>query len=72
MEVGEAVFALDFVDAELDFAECMVFVCLQVCKRDFENAALECVIGVFQTSCAIDESFADTGMVSLAGKGRSR
>ena len=46
MEVGEAVLALDFVDAELDFAEGMVFVLLEVGKGDFEDAALEGVVGV--------------------------
>ena len=46
MEVGEAVLALDFVNAELDFAEGMVFVLLEVGKGDFEDAAFEGIVGV--------------------------
>ena len=46
MEVGEAVLALDFVDAELDFTESMVFILLEVGKGDFEDAALEGVVGI--------------------------
>ena len=65
MEVGEAVLALDFVDAELDFAEGMVFVLLEVGKGDFEDAALEGVVGVLQTSGSVDEGFANTAKVLL-------
>ena len=46
MEVGEAVLALDFIDAEFNFAEGMVFILLEVGKGDFEDAALEGVVGV--------------------------
>jgi hypothetical protein len=46
-EVGEAIFALDFVDAEFDFAECMFFVVLEVCEGDFEDASLESIVGGF-------------------------
>jgi hypothetical protein len=65
VEVGEAVLALDFVDAELDFAEGMVFVLLEVGKGDFEDAALEGVVGVLQTSSSVDEGFANTAKVLL-------
>ena len=54
MEVGEAVLALDFVDTELDFAEGMVFVVLEVGEGDFEDAALEGVVGVLQTGGTVD------------------
>ena len=54
MEVGEAVFALDFVDAELDFAEGVVFVVLEVGEGDFEDAAFEGVVGVFEAGGAVD------------------
>jgi hypothetical protein len=50
-EVGEAVFALDFVDTELDFAEGVFFVVLEVCKGDFEDAALERIVGGFYKKC---------------------
>jgi hypothetical protein len=46
-EVGEAVFALDFVDTEFDFAEGVLFVVLEVCEGDFEDAAFEGVVGGF-------------------------
>ena len=62
MEVGQAVLALDFVDSELDFAEGVVFVVLQVGEGDFEDAAFEGVVGVFETGCAVDEGLADTGV----------
>jgi hypothetical protein len=39
VEVGEAGFALDFVDAQLDFAEGVIFVLLEVGERDFEYSA---------------------------------
>lgn len=60
MEVGEAVFALDFVDAEFDFAEGVVFVFLQVGEGDLEDAAFEGVVGVLQAGGAVHEGFADT------------
>ena len=59
MEVREAVLALNFVDAELDFAEGMVLVVLQISERDFEDAAFEGVVGGFQTSGTVDKGFAD-------------
>ena len=65
MEVGQAVLALDFVNAELDFAEGMVFVVLQVRERDFEDAAFEGVVGGFQTGSTVDEGFADAAEGSL-------
>jgi len=46
VKVGEAVLSLNFIDAELDFAECMVFILLEVGKGDFEDAALEGIVGV--------------------------
>jgi hypothetical protein len=46
VKVGEAVLSLDFVDAELDFAESVVFVLLEVGEGDFEDAAFEGVVGV--------------------------
>ena len=60
MEVGQAVLALNFVDAEFDFTEGVVFVFLEVGERDFEDAAFEGVVGVFETGGAVYECFADT------------
>ena len=67
MEVGQAVLALDFVDAELDLAEGVVLVILEVGQGDLEDAALQGVVGVLQTGGAVDESLADTrGSVSTS------
>ncbi len=69
VEIGQAVLALDFVDSKLDFPECVVLIVLQVGKRDFEDAALESVVGVLETSCAIHEGLADAGeLVSRLSK----
>jgi hypothetical protein len=38
---------LHFIDAEFDFAEGVFFVLLEVCERDFEDAAFEGVVGGF-------------------------
>lgn len=59
VEVGQAVAALDLVDAELDLAEGVVLVILQVGERDLDDAALEGVVGVLETGRAVDESLAD-------------
>jgi hypothetical protein len=60
VEVGQAVLALDLVDAELDLAEGVVLIVLEVGERDLEDTALEGVVGVLQTAGAIDQSLADT------------
>lgn len=60
MEVGETVFPLHFVHPELDLAEGMVFVVLEVGEGDFEDAAFQSVVGVLETGCAVDEGFADS------------
>lgn len=60
MEVGEAVLALNFVNSELDLAEGVVFVFLEVGEGDFEDAAFESVVGVLETGGAVHEGLADT------------
>jgi hypothetical protein len=67
VEVGQAVLALDFVDAELDFAEGVVFVGLEVGERDFDDAAFEGVVGVLETRGAVDEGFADAVLLLVGG-----
>ncbi len=69
MKIGKTVLALDFVDSELDFSERMVFIVLEVGKGDFEDAAFECVVGVFETGRAIDEGFANSGRISVLQRG---
>jgi hypothetical protein len=60
VEVCETVLALYFVNSELDLAESMVFIGLEVGEGDFKDSALESVVGVFETSCTVDEGFANS------------
>ncbi len=60
VEIRQAVFPLHFVHAQLDLAECVALVFLQIGEGDLEDAALECIVGVFETGRAVDEGFADT------------
>lgn len=60
VEVGQAVFPLDLVHAELDFAECVVFVVLQVSEGDLEDPALQRVVRILQTTGPVDQSFSNT------------
>ena len=41
MEVCQTVLSLDFINAQLDFAEAMVFVLSKVSERDLDDTALE-------------------------------
>jgi hypothetical protein len=54
VEVGETVLALDFIHSQLDLSEGMVFIVLEVGEGDFEDSSFQGVIGVFETSCAVD------------------
>lgn len=60
VEVGQAVLALDLIHTELDLAESVVLIVLQVSEGDLEDTALEGVVGVLQTASAVDQSLADT------------
>lgn len=60
VEVGQAVLALDLVNSQLDLAECVVLVLLEIGEGDFEDAALEGVVGVLETGGTVDEGLADT------------
>jgi hypothetical protein len=60
VEVGQAVLALDLVDAELDLAERVVLILLQIGERDLEYPALQVVVCVLDTGGAVDEGLADT------------
>jgi hypothetical protein len=60
VEVGEAVLALNLVNTELDLAESVVLVVLEVGKRNFEDTALQGVVGVLETSGSVDEGFSNT------------
>jgi hypothetical protein len=67
VEVGQAVLALNLVDAELDLAESVVLILLQVGEGDLDDAALQGVVGVLETGGPVDKSLADT----VAGAVRS-
>jgi hypothetical protein len=45
---------LHLVDAELDLAEGVVFILLEIGERDFEDAAFEGVVGVLETGRSVD------------------
>lgn len=47
MEICEAVLSLYFVDPELYFAEGLLLVLVEVREREFDDTALERVVGVF-------------------------
>lgn len=59
VEVGQAVLALNLVDAELDLAERVVLVLLQIRQRNLEDAALQGIVRVLETGGAVDEGLAD-------------
>lgn len=63
VEVGQAVLALDLVDAELDLAEGVVLIVLEVGEGDLEDTTLQGVVGVLQTAGAVDQSLADTSKI---------
>jgi hypothetical protein len=60
VEVGQAVLALDLIDTELDLAERVVLVLLEIGERDLEYPALESLVCILQTGGAVDEGLADT------------
>jgi hypothetical protein len=60
VEVGQAVLALDLVDAELDLAESVVLILLEIGERDLEYPALQSVVGVLETGGTVDEGLSDT------------
>jgi len=55
VEVGQAVLALNLVDSELDLAERVILILLQVGQRDLDDASLQGVVGVLETGSAVDE-----------------
>ena len=59
VEVGQAVLALDLVDAELDLAESVVLILLEVRKGNLEYPALQRIVCVLETRGTVDEGLAD-------------
>ena len=60
VEVGQAVLALDLINPQLDLAERVVLILLEIGERNLEDTALEGVVGVLETGGAVDKSLADT------------
>ena len=59
VEVGQAVLALNLIDTELDLAESVVLVLLEIGEGDLDDAALQGVVGVLETGGPVDKSLAD-------------
>lgn len=64
MEIGQAVLALNFVDAETDFAERVILILLEIGQGYLNNASLQRIVGVFQTGGAVDKRLANTVTVN--------
>ena len=60
VEVCQAVLTLHLIDPKLNLAESMLFVLLEIGEGDFKDTTLQSIVGVLQTSCSVDECFADT------------
>lgn len=57
VEVGKVVFVLNFVNFQVNFMECMIFIFLEVSEGDFEDMFFECIVCVFEISCVVYKSF---------------
>lgn len=68
VKVGKAVLALDLVNSQLDLAERILLVLVQVSEGDLEDATLQGVVSVLQTLGAVDEGLAD--LADIKGGGR--
>jgi len=60
VEVSQAVLSLNLIDTELDLAERVVFILLQIGQRNLDNPTLQSIIGVLETSSSVDESLSNT------------
>lgn len=67
VEVGEAVAALDLINAKLDLAEREILGLVEVTKGDFNNTTLEGVVGVPHTLGTVDEGLADVTDLEKGG-----
>ena len=63
VEVGEAVLALDLINSQLDLAERVLLVLVQVSERDLEDTTLQGVVGVLHTLGAVDKGLADVANI---------
>ena len=62
VEVRQAVLALDLIDSELDLAESMVLILLQIGKRHLENTALQGIVRILQTRRSVHQGLSHTEM----------
>lgn len=62
VEVGQAVLSLYLVDTELDLAESVVLILLEIGQGDLEDAALQGVVGVLETGGSVDEGLSNTAI----------
>lgn len=66
MEIGKAVFPLDLIDTELDFAESVVLIVLQISEGCLKDTASEGVVRILQTAGAVDNRLSNTSHTQLA------
>jgi len=79
VEVGQAVLALDLIDSELNLAESVVLILLEISERDLDDSALQSVVGILETGGTVDKGLSDIsdseggwcldGVPILAGEG---
>jgi hypothetical protein len=60
VEVGQTVLSLNLIDTELDLAESVVLILLEIRQRDLENSALQRIVCVLETGGSVDKSLSDT------------
>ena len=60
MEVGQAVLSLNLIYPQLDFTESVILILLQIGQRNLENTTLQGIVGVLQTSGAVDKGLSNT------------
>lgn len=59
VEVGQAVLSLNLIHPQLDLAEGVVLILLEIGQGNLEYPALERIVGVLETGGPVDESLAD-------------
>ena len=59
MKVGQAVLSLNLIDTELNLAESVVLIFLQVGQRNLEDSSLQCVVGILETGSSVDEGLSN-------------
>ena len=60
VEVGQAVLPLNLIHPQLDLTESVVLILLQIGQRNLENTTLQSIVGVLQTSGAVDKGLSNT------------